>query len=996
MDRKLFDITRGGEDNRLLPFFWLHGDDQDKFASELDKIQEAGIRAICLESRPHPDFCGDRWWSDLDMIMGEAKKRGMKVWVLDDRHYPTGIANGMVAKKYPERRKWHMVEKHIDVTGPLTGAILVHGDEENAVVKNRQLLAAVAYRRQGPEEKMTAPGIDLTDNVKGDLLYWDVPDGCWRVYLIFISREGAAGHMADYIHMIDPDSVDVLINEVYEPHYQHYGDEFGKTFAGFFSDEPAIGNSFLRGVPVGGYDYSIGLQLMALPWRSDMPEMFEKRLGPDWKMLLPGLWRPLEGSTAKVRLAYMDILTGLYRDCFAMRVGNWCRARGVEYIGHVIEDMNCHGRLGSGTGHYFRALEGQDMAGIDVVLHQIIPGRAHYDHNSRAGYGSVDATFYHYMLGKLGTSLAYLAPHMRGRTMCEIFGAYGWAEGVPMMKWLMDHMLVRGVNHFVPHAFDTHFPLEDCPPHFYARGNNPQFRDFALLMRYVNRVSHLLTDGSILPDAGVFYHAEAEWAGDNYMLSEHPAKALLDAQLDYVFVPSDVLVNATLNESGELVLGQLGSGAAKAEGSRNDRRNGGQAPVPGGQFSGRNGGQVPVSGETTAEIEAENGACPPFQTAENRAETGACPPFQEPFKKPLTIPCLILPEAGTLPEPVMNKLRELSAAGFPIAFVNSVTARSDVGPSTLPDSVPALPLGDIPEFVRGTSRHGTVSVTPEFPLLRVFRYERGGSTYFMVFNEDMRSFDGALTLPLGGDCGSGNDSGAGSGNCHPQAAKLDLLYMRYEKIDLDLELSRVGGNSVTLPLALSPYESCIFAFGDRVVDALGADGTQLTRIDPRPLACQEATPGIRVIDIQHFDIARCPSADYPNFAGIAADSPLFDITGPDGDNRFCGYIRYEAEFEARGGEKLAEIDLGRVGETAHVSVNGVNIGCAICPPYRIRPVDSTDPSASGALALRDGVNTVTIEVANSVAYRQRDKFSVELMLTASGLLGPVKLVVERP
>ena len=38
--------------------------------------------------------------------------------------------------------------------------------------------------------------------------------------------------------------------------------------------------------------------------------------------------------------------------------------------------------------------------------------------------------------------------------MCEAFGAYGWNEGLKTMKWIADHLLVRGVNYIVPHAFD--------------------------------------------------------------------------------------------------------------------------------------------------------------------------------------------------------------------------------------------------------------------------------------------------------------------------------------------------------------------------------------------------------------------------------------------------------------------------------------------------------------------------------------------------------------
>ena len=79
--------------------------------------------------------------------------------------------------------------------------------------------------------------------------------------------------------------------------------------------------------------------------------------------------------------------------------------------------------------------------------------------------------------------------------MCEVFGAYGWAEGGPVMKWLLDYLLVRGVNHFVPHAFSPAFPDPDCPPHFGAAGKDPQYEAFSKLMTYGNRAAHLLTGG---------------------------------------------------------------------------------------------------------------------------------------------------------------------------------------------------------------------------------------------------------------------------------------------------------------------------------------------------------------------------------------------------------------------------------------------------------------------------------------------------------------------
>ncbi len=47
--------------------------------------------------------------------------------------------------------------------------------------------------------------------------------------------------------------------------------------------------------------------------------------------------------------------------------------KGVMYIGHSIEDDDTHACTGSGLGHYFRGLYGQDMAGIDDIGGQVMP-----------------------------------------------------------------------------------------------------------------------------------------------------------------------------------------------------------------------------------------------------------------------------------------------------------------------------------------------------------------------------------------------------------------------------------------------------------------------------------------------------------------------------------------------------------------------------------------------------------------------------------------------
>ena len=77
------------------------------------------------------------------------------------------------------------------------------------------------------------------------------------------------------------------------------------------------------------------------------------------------------------------------------------------YIGHVIEDNGSHRTTGYGVGHYFRALEGQHMSGIDVVLHQILPGLTEVSNTGFVSYREMDNRMFHYIC------LLYTSPSPR-------------------------------------------------------------------------------------------------------------------------------------------------------------------------------------------------------------------------------------------------------------------------------------------------------------------------------------------------------------------------------------------------------------------------------------------------------------------------------------------------------------------------------------------------------------------------------------------------------
>ena len=860
MDKNLKEVLENRDPNYILPFFWQHGESDERLTDELRAIEGANCRAVCVESRPHEGFGTEEWFEDFDLIMNYCRERGMQVWLLDDKHFPTGFAAGAIEKKYPELGRREITQEHIDVTGPLPGGQLLM--KHRFMGREVQLRAVIAARRESPEEVFTGEVMDLTDRIQGDWLYWDIPEGTWRVFLLGITQGRKC------VDFLRTESVDVLINEVYEPHYRRYKDDFGKTFAGFFSDEPNFSlthRGFGPGFRPDPYKYSctMGDPYLDQPWNESLLDTMEAELGEPALPLLPALWYDLGACTSRVHIAFMNAVTRAYRDNFSMRLGEWCRARGVDYIGHIIEDSGAHTRLGISAGHYFRALDGQTMAGIDVVLHQIVPGfNASLHAGSTGGVAAHDGRFFDYALAKLAASQAHLNPRMQGRAMCEIFGAYGWAEGSRLCKYLCDHMLVRGINHFVPHAFDDKYPDPDCPPHFYACGDNPQYRDFGLLMRYLNRGAHLL-EGRHVADAAILYHAEGEWSGRAFKPFQEVARPLYDAQIDFDVLPEDYLDCAEVRD-----------------------------------------GRLCINGMAFAVV--------------------------------------FVPYMRVIPKAMADKLAAFADQGLAVAYVDALPESYAEGGAFRKGKTFSVPTAMLVDYMRDRDLLD-VTLPKAFPYLRVYHCVRGGTHTFMLTNEDAhRTFDGGVRIPAVG-----------------QALALDLLGDKTRGVTLE----KAPWWKANLQLTLEPGES-VFLITGETTDAVPPKAESWTALDGT------------------WQVSLAEDRGYTDFRPYRSMERLVSLTGPDERPDFSGIARYETTFDAPEGGSV--LDLGSVGETARVTLNGTPLGARICGPYTF--------DVRGKLWEKG--NRLCVEVANTLVYRTPDAFSKFLAVSPSGLLGPVRLGKE--
>lgn len=550
--KRLEQVLQGNSGNYILPFFWQHGEDEATLRDYMRAIYDSNIRAVCVESRPHPDFAGPTWWRDMDIILDEAAQRDMKVWILDDSHFPTGFANGAMKTAPRKLKHQYMVSRTLEMAGPVYGAEfdlqtymqpeplppwLPQPPKDPSDDFSDDKLVRILACPILPGEVLGQP-LDLTDQIQDGIVRFDLPEGYFRIYVVYLTRNARGRN--DYINFMDQESCRLLIDAVYEPHYAHYAQYFGNVIAGFFSDEPPLGN-------VEGYSPAglIGTPKESLPWSRAAADRFSETFGSaDWSLYTPYLWADAEDTRmqAKVRAAYMDMVTTLVAECFSAQNGAWCEAHGVEYIGHMLEDCDMHVAMGPSMGHFFRGLSGQHMAGVDNIGGQVTIGGQNVPRHENATTRD-EAGFYQYMIGKMAASHAAIDPKKQGRALCENFGAYGWSSGPKEEKFMLDHFMARGVNYFVPHAFTpAPFPDPDCPPHFYAHGENPTYRAFGVLMAYTNRVCSLINDGTPHPDVALLYNAESMWAGGGD--SQIPVCRILgEAQIDFHIIPSDVFKN---------------------------------------------------------------------------------------------------------------------------------------------------------------------------------------------------------------------------------------------------------------------------------------------------------------------------------------------------------------------------------------------------------------------------------------------------------------------
>jgi len=497
--------------------FWLHGTEtQEELEATFMRAVESGIGEFTLESRPHADYLGPKWWSDLSLILALAKKHNVEIYIFDEKWYPSGVAGNIIQSINPAFKRmfvsyvsmrYHGPQKDISLRLPPTLA------EESKMVGVYAYPVEEGVPQWNQHVVISANEKELQHAFLGiqNAVHWDVPEGEWLIVFVVSARDSY------YIDPMNPLAVDAFIESTYEPTKDKFKEYFGNVIKGFFFDEPGY---------FSGKD--------EIPWTEDFADAFAQVYNYDPRPFLPLLW--IENNYHPFKYHFHEVLNNLYAERYNKKIQSWCHNHSLKYIGHWYEheEINIfakerkilHNDIGAGPGDIFKAGKYVDEGGMDLVCNQVLPGEKNRDY---------------WGMPKLASSIAHIYDLHQDLAFTETFGAYGWHAGLRLMKWITDWHAVRGINHFILHAINPKFPDVDCPPYYYDGGLNPQWKYFEHYTKYVNILSDLFRGGHHVAPLLLLHPGSSYYAGKTPSI-EDVQRFLQEIQYDYDLVPEEVLV----------------------------------------------------------------------------------------------------------------------------------------------------------------------------------------------------------------------------------------------------------------------------------------------------------------------------------------------------------------------------------------------------------------------------------------------------------------------
>ncbi|MCF3108482.1 hypothetical protein LL912_06810 [Niabella sp. CC-SYL272] len=363
--------------------------------SMLQEFKANAFGGVFIHPRPGliTEYLSEDWLHLYKHAVQKAAALDMHVWIYDENSYPTGFAGGLVPDQMPASyNQGQMLQ-------------LVKTD---TIPQDRNAYFICLKKERDRFTDITAHAAQQK-NTKGNYYLFRK--------LNYAKQAGMVGP-PDYplVDLLVKGVTEKFIDVTFGPYKKAFGNAFGKTVPGTFSDEPSI--------PTHGSQTT--------RWTPDLFAVFSEKWGYDLVPHLPSLFEET-GDWQKIRHNYQETLLQLFIDRWSKPMQAFTQKNQLKWTGHYWE----HGWPDPGEGPDNMAMYAwHDQPGIDMLFNQF------NESSPNAQFGNIRSV----------KELSSVANQLgKERTLCETYGGAGWDLTFRDMKRLGDWQAALGVNFMNQH-----------------------------------------------------------------------------------------------------------------------------------------------------------------------------------------------------------------------------------------------------------------------------------------------------------------------------------------------------------------------------------------------------------------------------------------------------------------------------------------------------------------------------------------------------------------
>lgn len=448
-------------------WFWNGKITESEIRRQIKEYKDANIFEFFI----HPMYGFEHRYLSKDFFrligiaVACAKENGMKFWIYDEYNWPSGTAGNKMMRLHPWAKSSYLSHKKFPVTAGETIDAEVPGtvmDGYFTPEKGRTVHLQGVKKNKAHFSWTNQRGISGTLTV------------VYRVYHSSgTAATGGAKYSTDhkgYVDLMNPKVVDLFLKYTHEEYKKYFGDEFGKTIKGAFTDEPT------HHFPKSTHDGQIS-------FTDSFYTTFRKLKGYNAR---PKAWMLFtDGSDEHCMVFKKDwheVLSYLFETNFAKRYHDWCAENNLIFTGHLNwEEDVLYQTYHSGSFYNFQ--RHFDRCGMDTILSK---QQIDTDRFNIAAYITASAAKF---AGKK-------------RILSETFTGSGWDFSAYDQKRIANRLMIGGVNflqymaaYYSVRGARKMFPNSYPPPH---NGLNPQFVYYKDFNTYLARLQYL--SGETVPD----------------------------------------------------------------------------------------------------------------------------------------------------------------------------------------------------------------------------------------------------------------------------------------------------------------------------------------------------------------------------------------------------------------------------------------------------------------------------------------------------------------